>query len=59
MPSVMHNRAPPEPFLVQYLCEEISPPVVLDHQGADDEKVEDKDIGDEELWIASKWVDLT
>ena len=36
----MHNRAPPEPFLVQYLCEEISPPVVLDHQGADDEEVE-------------------
>ena len=55
----MPNRAPPETFLVQYLCEEISPPVVLDHQGADDEEVEDKDIGDEELWIASKWVDLT
>ena len=51
-------------FLDQDFCvESLSPAyrrVFNDSQGSDDEEeVEDKDIGDEELWIASKWVDLT
>ena len=60
----MHNRAPHKHFFRStFLCGIIITSfrrVVNDHQGADDEEeVEDKDIGDEELWIASKWVDLT